>query len=271
MSTIRMPSDSGGPDDLVYIFKVGLDTVSGRVRGQGPAWELLDLGTNSWSSSTEVLPSLLNNAVWEDWQMILAHDPADTQGTFLGVAQSTSIFGVGTIDEHSDTCGLKFDGVTKICKRWTGGTQYSQFDATRVNVKTLWGQWGNAYGPSGFDYDPESQTGLLVGQWAPGDMHHGVLLAPYRVDHGAGWTSGRSGPCRGGRLATAGTTYVCRCRPRGTTGPTKAGRGGLGITLPPERIRLFPSGMPSTWRTSTQWSRASPGSASRYPGLTAIF
>jgi hypothetical protein len=115
--------------------------------------------------------------------MILRRDPIDPPGTFFGTASSRLLFGAAGTDEHSNTYGLKFDGTT--CLRWNGGTQYAQYEALFVNPYTLWGQWATDWGGScsGFDYDPASQTGLLVGQWAPGNMHSAVLLAPYTFSH----------------------------------------------------------------------------------------
>jgi hypothetical protein len=113
MATMRMPrraSDPAGPDDLMYVFKTGLNTVAGRLRGQvaaggGPTWQILAMDNNDWSSSSDVLPSVLNNAVWCDLQMILAHDPNDPQGTFFVTASSHLMFGAAGTDEHGSIYG----------------------------------------------------------------------------------------------------------------------------------------------------------------------
>ncbi len=151
-------------------------------------------GAGSWSdlATSDKIPVFLNNAVWYDKQMILARDPLDPPGTFFGTVSSHLLFGGANTDEHSDTYALRFDG--SGCLRWNGGSQYCELVATTANPNTLWGQWHTDWGCtcSGFDYDPYSHTGLLVGQWAAGGHAFGgaaahlPLHARHRRTRGAG-------------------------------------------------------------------------------------
>jgi hypothetical protein len=83
MATVRMPGGGSAPDDLVYILHAGLNTIAGRIHGQGPTWQILTIDTGAWSTATDPLPALLNNTVWFDRQMILRRNPNDTPGTLF--------------------------------------------------------------------------------------------------------------------------------------------------------------------------------------------
>jgi hypothetical protein len=37
MPTVRMPGSAGGPDDLVYVLRAGLNTIAGRITGRADA------------------------------------------------------------------------------------------------------------------------------------------------------------------------------------------------------------------------------------------
>lgn len=175
MPALRV-SGQPGPDTLMYVFKRGRDTLVGRLlgRAQGPTWELLTM-SGAWSADSQCLPALLSNGIWDDTEMHISNDPAEAPGVFFGTVGSHLRFGTAGTDEHTDTYALRFDGTE--CQRWTQGLAYDQFDGQIINPCTIWGQMGGVR-KSGFDYDVAGHMGLLVSQWAPGNMHPAILLAP---------------------------------------------------------------------------------------------
>jgi DNA-binding beta-propeller fold protein YncE len=139
-----------GNGDLIYAFGSGYATAMGRL-SSAKQWQIWQ--GDGWSNVDGTIPAAVDHTSLAYGQTWLYPHP-ENSGGLLGVTRNRVRGGSVPFDFHGMQTQFFFNG--SAFAQWTGGATYDPLMA-----RTIIPCW--AHGDHSFDFDPASQTGLMVG------------------------------------------------------------------------------------------------------------
>lgn len=174
--------------DLLYNYEsTSNNSIMGRLSA-ARNWELYSEG--NWTAAADATASSIAHSYATYRNRKLFQHP-DLSGGLLGFAQGVMRSGPRTFNQHGMAIGFRFDG--SIFTQYDNGTAYDEF-----RNKSLISSW--SWLMADFDFDPVTQTGLLVSTYGLANFQSLEFLtaSQYRHDDSSHvwhrWDNGDWGP-----------------------------------------------------------------------------